>query len=186
MGPRPYAYEQVHEESPGTDHAVWYDPFFTQSPAAQREDKRFSPRRAPRNNHTPDLTVFSNWDQPNMFLMTLPGPGGSGEPSRHEGRAPRQHTLLQFPALEKISSLGCSRGLPTPRHATLKTSAVEKQASLQQNVYPESEYSYSSPLFLPELQLHVQNMNSCAPVHPMNFHAESIIIMHAQTMHGPA
>ena len=46
--PRPYAYGQMHEESRGTDHALWYDPFFSQSPAALRKKKRFSPWRAPR------------------------------------------------------------------------------------------------------------------------------------------
>ena len=35
-GPCPNAYEQEHEEPKGTAHAVWYDPFFTQSPAAER------------------------------------------------------------------------------------------------------------------------------------------------------
>ena len=62
----------------GTAHAVSYDPFLSQSPAASRREKRFSPCRAPRNTHTPDLSVFSNCDQPNMFLITMPGPGGSG------------------------------------------------------------------------------------------------------------
>ena len=52
-----------------------YDPFLSQSPAASRREKRFSPWRAPRNSHTPDLSVFSNRDQPNMFLITMPGPG---------------------------------------------------------------------------------------------------------------
>ena len=37
-GPCPYAYEQEHEESQGTDNAVRYDPLFTQSPAAEREE----------------------------------------------------------------------------------------------------------------------------------------------------
>ena len=78
-GPCPYAYEQVHEEPQGTDHAVWYDPFLTQSPAATRAEKKLSPWRAPRNNHTPDLTVFCICDQPSVFLIVLPGPGGSGE-----------------------------------------------------------------------------------------------------------
>ena len=32
-GPRPYAYDQEHEEPQGTAHAVWYDPFRTQSTA---------------------------------------------------------------------------------------------------------------------------------------------------------
>ena len=51
--PCPYKYEQEHEESKGTDHAVWCDPFFTQSPAAIREENTFSPLKAPRNHHTP-------------------------------------------------------------------------------------------------------------------------------------
>ena len=42
-GPGPYAYEQVHEESQGTDHSVLYDPFLSQSPNASRREKRFSP-----------------------------------------------------------------------------------------------------------------------------------------------
>ena len=79
-GPRPYEYEQAHKESKGTAHAVWYDPFLTQSPTASREEKRFFPWRAPRSNHTPDpTTFFSSSDQPSMFLIILPGPGGSGE-----------------------------------------------------------------------------------------------------------
>ena len=41
----------------------------------------------PEKNHTPDLSVFSLSDQPNMFLIILPGPGGSGESSGHEGQA---------------------------------------------------------------------------------------------------
>ena len=82
-----YEFEQVHEESQGTAHAVRYDPFFTQSPAAQREEKRFSPLRALRNDHTLDPSVFSISDRPNMFRITLPGPGNTGELSGHEGRA---------------------------------------------------------------------------------------------------
>ena len=42
-GPCPYEYEQVHKESQGTAHAVWYDPFLTQSPVTSREEKRFFP-----------------------------------------------------------------------------------------------------------------------------------------------
>ena len=38
-GPCPYAYEQVHEESQGTAHAVRYDPFLSQSLAASRREK---------------------------------------------------------------------------------------------------------------------------------------------------
>ena len=41
--------------------------------------KIFFPWRAPRNNHTPEPNVFSNRDQPNMFLIILPGPSDSGE-----------------------------------------------------------------------------------------------------------
>ena len=41
--PRPYEYEQVHKESQGTAHAVWYDLFLTQSPVTSREEKRFFP-----------------------------------------------------------------------------------------------------------------------------------------------
>ena len=63
----------------GTAHAVWYDPFLTQSPVAAREEKRFFPWRAPRNNHAPDPAVFSNCDQTNMVRITVPGPSGSGE-----------------------------------------------------------------------------------------------------------
>ena len=37
--PCPCAYEHEHEEVDGTDHAVWYDPFLTQSAAAQRTGK---------------------------------------------------------------------------------------------------------------------------------------------------
>ena len=40
--PCPYADEQEHAESGGTDHAVWYDPFFTQSHEARREEKNVS------------------------------------------------------------------------------------------------------------------------------------------------
>ena len=98
-GPCQYAYEQVHEESQGTDHAVWYDPFLTQSPAATREEKRVSPWRAPRNNHTPDRTVLPNCDQPNMFRITLPAPGDTRELSGHNGQA----TLTAHPGM--ISTL---------------------------------------------------------------------------------
>ena len=34
-----YECEQRHEESGSTDHAVWYDTFFSQSPVAAREEK---------------------------------------------------------------------------------------------------------------------------------------------------
>ena len=85
-GPCPYEYEQMHEESQGTAHAVWHDPFLTQSPTASREEKRFFPWRAPRNNQTPDPNVFSLSVQPSMFLIILPG-RGSGEQSGHGGQA---------------------------------------------------------------------------------------------------
>ena len=59
---------------------------FNPVPAAEREEKRFHPFRAPGNNHTPDPIVFSNCDQPNMFLTTLPGPGDTGVLKGREGR----------------------------------------------------------------------------------------------------
>ena len=86
-GPCQYEYEQVHEDSQGTAHAVRYGPFFTQSSAAQRVEKRFSPLRALRNDHTLDPSAFSISDQPNRFRITLPGPGNTGELSGHEGEA---------------------------------------------------------------------------------------------------
>ena len=83
--------------------------------------KNSHPRRAPRNSHTPDRTVFSNWDQPNMFLITLYLAQVAQENHQDmKDESPRQHTLVQFPPLEKISSLGCSKGLPTPRHANFE------------------------------------------------------------------
>ena len=57
-GPCPYAYEQVHEESQGTAHAVWYDPFFTQSPVESREENRFSLEGHPGTT-IPQTDLFS-------------------------------------------------------------------------------------------------------------------------------
>ena len=43
--------------------------------------------KGPRHIHTLDPSVFSSSDQPNMFRITLPGPGDTGKLSEHEGRA---------------------------------------------------------------------------------------------------
>ena len=47
LGTHKYEQEHGRKRSQGTDHAVWYDPFFTQSPAAERADNTPSPRKAP-------------------------------------------------------------------------------------------------------------------------------------------
>ena len=170
-GASPVRYEQVHGESPGTAHAVWYDPFLTQSPAAQREEKRFSPRRAPRNNHTPDRTVFSNWDQPNMFLMTLPGPGGSEEPSRHEGRAPD----ITHPV-----TISCSGENFIPW--LLKRPSQTSTCNFDDVCCGEASFSTAERLFLvrvlvlgafvpPRTQAACNEHELLCSVHPMNYHA---------------
>ena len=66
----PYAYEQVHEESQGTAHAVWYDPFFSQSPAASRREKRFFPwKGTPEQPYpTSHLSFLLRVTSPIMFL----------------------------------------------------------------------------------------------------------------------
>ena len=51
--------------------------------------KKILPQRALRNNHTPDVAVFSSSDQPNIFRITLPGPGDSRELSGHRDSTPR-------------------------------------------------------------------------------------------------
>ena len=130
-GPCPCAYEQGHEESQGTDHAVWYDPFRTQSPAATREEKRLSPWRAPRNNHTPDRAVFSNWDQPNMFRITLPGPGGSRESSGHYGQAHRSTPRNDVHLPGNQRTLLLQRTCPTSHHALFLTAAGKRRFSQQ-------------------------------------------------------
>ena len=56
--PYPYEYEQQHEESEGTDHAVWYDPFLTRSPAAERAENTPSPAKDPGPTIPPGLSVF--------------------------------------------------------------------------------------------------------------------------------
>ena len=110
--------------------------------------KRFLPFRAPRNNQTPDPNVFSSSDQPNMFLITLTSPGDTGVLKRQVG----QFTVTTHPGTISTSRKSSRRNpvciLPTPLHVTLMAPAEEKQASLQQDTQPGSEYSYSTPLFL--------------------------------------
>ena len=74
VGPRPYANEQVHEESQGPDHAVWYDPFLYRVSYCSEGRKKILPSKALRNNQAPTLLFLSKCDQPNMFRITLPGP----------------------------------------------------------------------------------------------------------------
>ena len=69
-----------------------------------------------------------------------------------EGESPHQHTPARFPPPGKSAGWGSHCVLPTSRHATfLLTPAAEKQASLQQDTRPGTEYSYSSALFLSQL-----------------------------------
>ena len=53
-----HKYEQEHKESGDIDHAVWYDHFFAQSPAARRADSTSPLLNAPRKRHTQDQAVF--------------------------------------------------------------------------------------------------------------------------------
>ena len=64
--PCPFEYEQRHEESVDTDHAVWYDPFFTQSPAARKADSTSPPIKAHRKNIHPTVKFF-----PLMSILTI-------------------------------------------------------------------------------------------------------------------
>ena len=76
---RPYKYEQEHEERGRTAHAVRNDPFLTHPANAANAKNALFLRKAPRNNQTPDLAVFSNRDQPIPFRTSLPGPGDTEE-----------------------------------------------------------------------------------------------------------
>ena len=127
--------------------------------------------RAPRNSHTSHPTV-----------ITLPGPGDTREPSGHEGQAAKAAHPERFPPPGRSSGPGPSKGLPTSHHAIFQAPAVEKQAPLQQDAQPQAEYSYSTPLFSLELQLHVIDINSCAPVHHLNSHAQTNY--HAEKHHA--
>ena len=102
-------------------------------PAASREEKRFSPFKAPQNNHTPDPSVFSNCDQPNMFLITLSGPGDTGELSGQEGQA----TVTAHPGTmstsREIRRPGRCKMPATSHHATFDAPAVYEQTHPQQN-----------------------------------------------------
>ena len=149
--PCPYEYEQRHEASGRTDHAVWHDLSFTQSPAAKRADSTSSPCKAPRNNHTPDLSAFPNGVHPIQLLASTPGPGGEWT---------------------------TQRDLPMPHHASFLTLGVSK-LPIQQDAYPCTEYSYSNALFHHERQLHVNYMNSCAPPNHLNSHAWPHVNYHA-------
>ena len=133
---------------------MWYDPFFTQSHEARKTSPLLN---APRKSQSPDLAVFSNWDQPNMFRITLPGQSGSGELSGQEGQA----TATAHPGtISSPSGLGSAKGLPTPQHATLVTPG------------PTPSRVPILDTFVPlELQLHVNYVNSCVPMHPMISHA---------------
>ena len=62
--PRPHADEQKHEEHRGTDHVVRHDAFFTQSPAAEREERTF-----PLSRH-PGTTIHLTW----LFSPTVSNP----------------------------------------------------------------------------------------------------------------
>ena len=83
--PCPYEFEQWHEESGGTDLAVWYDPFLTQSIAAKKVDCTPSSCKAPRENQTPDHAVFSIGVHPIQLVTFLPHPGYEVPKSR-DGR----------------------------------------------------------------------------------------------------
>ena len=56
--PRPYKYEQEHEEIGWTANAVRNDPFLNQFANAANAKSALLPNKATRNNHTPDLPVF--------------------------------------------------------------------------------------------------------------------------------
>ena len=80
-GPCPYEYEQVHEESQGTDHAVRYGPLPVPVSSYRQGKKKDSSLEGHHGTTIPPdpTTFFSSSDQPSMFLIILPGPGGSGE-----------------------------------------------------------------------------------------------------------
>ena len=68
--------------------------------------RKILPLRALRNNHTRHPYVFSISDQPNMFRITLPGPGDTGEISGHEGRATETtHPENDFHLLGNLQAL---------------------------------------------------------------------------------
>ena len=66
--PRPYN-EQEYEERGETGQAVRNDPFSTQLANAANAENALLPRKAPRNNHTPDLAVFSIHDPSHSELL---------------------------------------------------------------------------------------------------------------------
>ena len=154
-----------------TAHAVRNDPFSTQLANAANAKNALLPRKAPRNNHTPDLAVFSRSDQPIPFRTSLPGPGDTEE--KRGGR--RQVTISAHPDMISHNLGNRQAGvpicvLPTFRHATFLAPAAEKQASQQQDTRPGTEYSYSSALLLS--QLHRMNFMYTHPNShvPLNYH----------------
>ena len=121
--PCPYAYEQEHEELQGTAHAVWYDPLFTQPPVVSRREQpypgpfcflQFGPAQS-----VPNYYAWPRW----LRIVIRTRRSGHTNP----------HTPERFPLPGKSSGPGFVVGLPTSLHATSKTPAVEKQASLQQD-----------------------------------------------------
>ena len=63
----------------GTAQAVRNDPLLTQLANTANAKTALLPDKAPWNNHTPDLAVFSISDQPISFRTSLPGPGDTEE-----------------------------------------------------------------------------------------------------------
>ena len=133
-GPCPYAYEQEHEELLGTAHAVRYDPFLSQSSCCVKERKKIPSLKGTPEQPYPRLICFLQFGPaqpvPNLLYLAQVAQDSNQD---MKDKPHELHTPERFPLPGKSSGPGSLEGLPTSHHATLKTPAMEKQASLQQD-----------------------------------------------------
>ena len=162
-GPCPYAYEQEHAESGGTDHAVWYDPFFTQSHEARREEKTSPPLKAPRKSQSPDLSVFPSCVHPNQLRTILPQPGAEVVKSGVGGWEIFRLELLTRPTHASSCRLSdaCCKGMfsPTAGRQTLLRVLVLEVFVSPETSRPLSTREFPCALAPPEL--------ACIPIHEL-------------------
>ena len=132
--------------------------------------KRDSPLEGHTETTIPQTLLFSsNCDQPNMFRIPLPGPGDTGELSRHEGQATKAaHPGTISTSWEILKPMFLQKACPRLFMQSSRRLLWRSKLLYSRTPNPQAECSYSTPLFPLVLQLHVNDMNSCAPLHHMN------------------
>ena len=109
----------------------------------QMQKLHCSPDKAPPNNHTPDLAVFSISDQPIPFRTPLPGPGDTEEKRREKAS---HHIGTPWHDFHHLGNQQAGVLIASCPRLDMQLSwrlLQRSRASLQQDTRPGTEYSYT-------------------------------------------